>query len=163
MNASARTWFFSGFLACATMLAIAAYFQFVENLQPCPLCISQRIIVFLVGMIMLAAAIQNPAKTGIQFYSIIALLVSLSGAGVSGRHVWIQHLPPDQVPECGPGLEYIFKNFPLSKTFELLLSGTGECAEVHWTFLGLSIPGWTLVGFILLAVLSGAQYRNVRC
>ncbi|MGH8553402.1 MAG: disulfide bond formation protein B, partial [Methylococcales bacterium] len=75
----------------------------------------------------------------------------------------IQHLPPDQVPECGPGLEYIFKNFPLSKTFELLLSGTGECAEVHWTFLGLSIPGWTLVGFILLAVLSGAQYRNVRC
>ncbi|MCI0654513.1 MAG: disulfide bond formation protein B [Methylococcaceae bacterium] len=161
MHVSARSWFFFGFLACAAMLAIAAYFQFVENLQPCPLCITQRIIVFLAGMILLAAAIQNPAKTGIRVYSVIALVVSLCGAGVSGRHVWIQHLPPEQVPECGPELEYVFKNYPFSKTLELMLSGTGECAEVSWTFMGLSMPGWTLVGFILLAVLSGAQYRNI--
>jgi protein dithiol:quinone oxidoreductase len=160
MNLLARTWFFLGFLACAAMLAIAAYFQFVEDLEPCPLCISQRIIVLAVGIIMLAAAIQNPEKTGVRVYSILALLVSTFGALVSGRHVWLQHLPPDQVPECGPGLEYVFKHFPLSKTLELLLSGTGECAEVLWTFLGLSIPGWTLVGFLLLAILSGAQYRN---
>ncbi|MCI0654560.1 MAG: disulfide bond formation protein B [Methylococcaceae bacterium] len=161
MNFSARTCFFFGFLACASMLAIAAYFQFFENLEPCPLCISQRMIVFLVGITMLAAAIQNPGKTGIRVYSVLALLFSMFGASVSGRHVWLQHLPPEQVPECGPGIEYVFKHFPLTKTLELLLSGTGECAKVDWTFLGLSIPGWTLVGFVLLALLGGAQYRNV--
>lgn len=161
MNFPARTWFFLGFLACASMLAIAAYFQFVENLEPCPLCISQRILVFAVGIIMLAATIQNPGKTGTRIYSVLGLLVSVFGASVSGRHVWLQHLPPEQVPECGPGLEYVFKHFPLTKTLELLLSGTGDCAVVDWTFLGLSIPGWTLIGFVVLAVLSGAQYRNI--
>ncbi len=161
MNFSARTWFFFGFLACALMLAIAAYFQFAKGLEPCPLCITQRIIVLLAGATLLAAAIHNPATTGIRVYSMLALAISVFGALISGRHIWLQHLPPDQVPECGPGLEYIFKYFPLSKTLGLLLSGTGECAEVLWTFLGLSIPGWTLVGFLFLAVLSGAQYRNV--
>lgn len=160
MNLTARTWFFYGFLACTCMLTTAAYFQFIQELEPCPLCISQRVIVLLVGIIMLAAAIHNPAKTGIRIYSMLALLLSVLGAVVSGRHVWLQNLPPEQVPECGPGLDYVFKHFPLSKTFELLLNGTGECAEVLWTFLGLSIPGWTLAAFILLALLSGAQYRK---
>jgi protein dithiol:quinone oxidoreductase len=158
---SARTWFVFGFLTCALMLAIAVYFQFAKGLEPCPLCITQRIIVLLAGVTMLAAAIHNPATRGIRVYSIVTLVICLFGASISGRHVWLQHLPPDQVPECGPGLEYVFKYFPLSKTLELLLSGTGECAEVLWTFLGLSIPGWTLVGFLFLALLSGAQYRNV--
>ena len=161
MKLNARIWFFFGALACAAMLAIAAWFQFVQNLEPCPLCISQRVIVLAVGLIMLTAAVHNPAKTGIRVYSISAFAVSLLGAFVSGRHVWLQHLPPDQVPECGPGLAYVFKHFPLTKTLKLLLSGTGECAEVLWTFLGLSIPGWTLVAFLLLALLGGAQYRNV--
>jgi disulfide bond formation protein DsbB len=71
---------------------------------------------------------------------------------VSGRHVWIQNLPADQVPSCGPGLSYMFENFPLSKTIEAMLSGTGECADVLWTFLGLSIPAWTFVAFAALAI-----------
>ncbi|MGR9106209.1 MAG: disulfide bond formation protein B [Gammaproteobacteria bacterium] len=161
MKFSARTLFFFGFLACAAMLAIAVYFQFVKELEPCPLCISQRVLVLLTGLIMLAAVLQNPAKTGIRVYAVVASTVAIIGAFVSARHVWLQNLPPDQVPECGPGLEYVFKHFPLSKTLELLLSGTGECAEVLWTFLGLSIPAWTLVGFLFLALLGGAQYRNV--
>ncbi|MGH8477771.1 MAG: disulfide bond formation protein B [Methylococcales bacterium] len=161
MNLSARTWFFFGFLACATMLGIAVYFQFVEKLEPCPLCITQRILVFLVGIVFLAGAIQNPRETGIRVYAVVGALVALAGASVSTRHVWIQHLPPDQVPECGPGLEYVFMHFPFTKTLEFMLSGTGECAEVSWVFLGMSMPAWTLVGFIMLALLSGAQYRNV--
>lgn len=161
MNFSARTWFFLGFISCALMLGLAAYFQFVKGLAPCPLCISQRVVVLLVGIVLLAASIQNPREKGIRIYSILAAVVALIGALVSARHVWLQNLPPDEVPECGPGLEYVFKHFPLSKTFELLLSGTGECAEVLWTFLGLSIPGWTLLGFIFLALLTGAQYWNV--
>lgn len=161
MNSTARTWFFLGFFASASMLAIAAYFQFFEKLEPCPLCITQRFFVFLIGVILLAGALQNPRKIGIRVYAVMGALASLAGASVSARHVWIQHLPPDQVPECGPGLEYVFKNFPLTKTFELMLSGTGECAEVSWSFLGLSMPAWTLIGFIGLGVLSALQYWNV--
>ena len=90
------------------------------------------------------------------------LFRSLFGAGISTRHVWVQNLPPDEVPECGPGLEYVFENFPLMDTIKLMLNGTGECADVLWTFLGVSIPGWTLVAFLALAILSLLQQWNVQ-
>ena len=162
MKGSARTWFFVGFLACLAMLLTAGYFQFVKNLEPCPLCISQRVIVLVAGIIFLIAVLHDPKIYAIRIYSIIGLIAALLGAGISGRHVWLQNLPPDEVPSCGPGLEYVFKHFPLSKTIELLLSGTGECAEVLWIFLGLSIPAWTFVAFILLAVINIAQFCNAQ-
>jgi disulfide bond formation protein DsbB len=160
MNPTARTCFFLGFLACTAMLIIAAYFQFVEGLEPCPLCISQRVMVLVVGLTMLAAAVQNPAASGIRIYSLTTLFFSLFGTAIAGRHIWLQSLPPDEVPECGPGLAYIFEHFPLSSTVELLLNGTGECAEIQWTFLSLNMPGWTLIGFLLLGLLAGLQYQN---
>lgn len=160
MTFKVRTWFMIGFLACLAMLLTAGYFQFIKNLEPCPLCISQRVLILAIGLIFLIAALHNPKAYGIKIYSVLAFITSLVGVAVSGRHVWLQNLPPDQVPSCGPGLEYVFKHFPLSKTVELLLSGTGECAEILWTFLGLSIPAWTLVAFIMLATISIAQYLN---
>ncbi|WP_082081716.1 disulfide bond formation protein B [Methylocucumis oryzae] len=155
-----RLWFFWGFLACTGLLLTAMYFQLVDGLEPCPLCISQRIAVFLVGVCFLSAAIHNPKDTGIKIYALLGALAALGGASISTRHVWLQHLPPDQVPECGPGLDYVFNNFPLSATIKLLLSGTGDCAKVDWTLLGFSMPAWTLVAFLSLAVLSLAQYWN---
>lgn len=155
-----RIWFFLIFLACVGMLATGAYFQFVEGLEPCPLCISQRIAIALTGFIMLIAAIHHPKTTGINVYSTIGAIAALCGAAISTRHVWIQNLPEDEVPECGPGLEYVFENFPLIETVKLMLNGTGDCAEVVWTFLGLSIPGWTLVAFIILAIISILQIWN---
>ena len=160
MKYHARTWFFVGFLACLVMLLTAAYFQFVRHLEPCPLCISQRVLVLAVAMVLLAASIHNPGTTGVKIYSLLGLITASLGAFVSGRHIWLQNLPAEEVPSCGPGLEYVFKHFPLNKTLELLLSGTGECAEVLWTFLGLSIPGWTFTAFLLLGGLSIAQYWN---
>ena len=157
---SPRIWFTLGSLGCLSMLLIGAYFQLVEELEPCPLCISQRIAILLTGIVFLIAAIHNPERTGLKVYSILASFTALCGAAVSIRHVWLQNLPPEEVPECGPGLEYIYENFPLSETMKLMLNGTGECAEVLWTFLGLSIPGWTLVAFIMLAGLSLAQLFN---
>jgi len=142
------------------MLLTAAYFQFIVELEPCPLCISQRVLVLIVGLIMLVAVIHNPTRFGIKVYSVIATAVAICGIAVATRHVWLQNLPADEVPTCGPGLEYVFKHFPLTKTLELLLSGTGECAEVLWTFLGLSIPAWTLIAFVILGFLSIAQLRN---
>jgi protein dithiol:quinone oxidoreductase len=157
---NARAWFFLGFLACFSMLAIGAYFQLVKELEPCPLCISQRIAIFITGVVLLAGAIHNPDGYGRKMYAVLGCLSALSGAAISTRHVWLQSLPSDEVPECGPGLEYVFENFPLSETIKLMLNGTGECAEVLWTFLGLSIPGWTLVAFISLATLSLLQFWN---
>jgi len=155
-----RTWFFIGFLTCFSMLAVGAYFQLVKDLEPCPLCISQRIAIFMTGIVFLAACIHNPKTTGRKIYAIVGGLTALTGAGLSTRHVWLQNLPPEEVPECGPGLSYIFDNFPLTETLKLMLNGTGECADILWTFLGLSIPGWTLLAFLLLASISFLQYWN---
>ncbi|MCK4842964.1 MAG: disulfide bond formation protein B [Methylococcales bacterium] len=155
-----RIWFLIGFISCFLMLATGAYFQFVEELEPCPLCISQRIAILVTGLVFVIAAIHNPKASGLKVYSIMGTITALAGAAISIRHVWIQHLPPDEVPECGPGLEYVFENFPLLDTIKLMLNGTGECADILWTFLGLSIPGWTLVAFIALALLSLLQQWN---
>jgi disulfide bond formation protein DsbB len=160
INFNSRIWFLLGFLGCAALLAIGAYLQFIEEQEPCPLCISQRIAILLTGIVFLIAAVHNPGRTGIKAYSILGALVALAGASISTRHVWLQHLPPEEVPECGPGLEYVFENFPLADTIKLMLSGTGDCAEVSWTLLSLSIPEWTLIAFLMLALLSLLQIWN---
>jgi disulfide bond formation protein DsbB len=152
MKLTPRLAFLLTFLFCFFALLVAGYFQFVEELEPCPLCISQRIAILAIGLVSLLAAIHHPARTGNKVYAGLATVFAIGGMIISGRHVWIQNLPADQVPSCGPGLSYMFDNFPLSKTIEAMLSGTGECADVLWTFLGLSIPAWTLVAFAALAV-----------
>ncbi len=157
---NSRIWFIVGFISCFLMLVTGAYFQYIEELEPCPLCISQRIAILATGIIFLIAAIHNPKDFGLKIYSILGVITALCGAGISTRHVWIQNLPAEEVPECGPGLEYIFENFPIAETIKLMLNGTGECAEVLWTFLGISIPGWTLVAFLFLALLSLLQPWN---
>lgn len=157
---SARTWFFLGFISCFSMLAVGAYFQLVEEMEPCPLCISQRIAILFTGLTLLIAAIHNPAKKGVQRYGTLAGIFASAGAAISARHVWLQNLPPEDVPECSPGLSYIFENFPLSETLQLMINGTGECADILWTFLGLSIPGWTFIAFLALASLSFYQLFN---
>lgn len=155
-----RWWFLAGFFACMSLLGGGAYLQMIEGLEPCPLCISQRIAIFATGMVFLIAAVHNPERTGINRYAILGAITALCGAAISTRHVWIQHLPPDKVPECGPGLDYVFENFPLADTLKLMLSGSGDCAKVDWTLLGLSIPAWTLLAFLCLAALSLLQRWN---
>jgi disulfide bond formation protein DsbB len=157
-----RIWFFIGSVGCFSMLGIGAYLQFVEHLEPCPLCISQRIALFSLGIIFLVGAIHNPAQAGVKIYSILAALVAAAGGSISTRHIWIQHLPPNEVPECGPGLEYVFENFPLAETIKLMLNGTGDCAKVDWTLLGLSIPELTLMAFLGFATLSLLQIWNIK-
>jgi len=151
---SPRGLFLFGFLFCTLMLAVAGYFQFVDHLEPCPLCILQRLFTLLVGGVMLLAVLHNPKKVGVRIYGLLAGSVALIGASVSARHLWLQNLPADQVPSCGPGLNFIVENFPLNEALNMVLRGSGECAEVLWTFMGISIPGWTLAAFSLLAVLA---------
>jgi disulfide bond formation protein DsbB len=156
-----RFWFLLGSLGCVFLLSMGAYFQFNQGLEPCPLCISQRIAIFLTGLVFMVAVAHNPKEQkGINRYAIFGALTALGGASISTRHVWIQHLPPDQVPECKPALEYMLQNFPLIETIKLMLSGTGDCAKVDWTMLGFSMPAWTLVAFLMLASLSLLQIWN---
>lgn len=164
MMFSQRWLFAGGFALCVVLLATALYFQHVMGLEPCPLCIFQRIFVIALGAIMLVAAIHNPGRLWRRVYGAGMLVFALLGVVVAGRHVWLQSLPPDQVPECGPGLEYMLQSFPLVQALELVFRGSGECAEVQWTFLGLSIPAWTLVifaGILLAAIFTLFSRRGI--
>lgn len=158
MPKTARAWFFIGFLFCVSLIGAALYLQHVQGLDPCPLCISQRIAVMAAGAVFLAAAVHNPASRGIRIYAVIGGAVSLAGAAIAARHVWLQHLPADEVPACGPGLDYMFQNFPFTQTLKFMLSGTGDCAKVDWTLLGLSMPTWTLFSFLALAGACALQF-----
>lgn len=102
------------------------------------------------GLFMLIAALHNPGRTGFRIYAGLAAIAALGGASISVRHVWLQHLPPDEVPACGPGIDYMFENFPLGDLLHAMLNGTGDCAKVDWTLLGLSMPVWVLICFIVI-------------
>jgi len=152
---SQRSMFAAAFVACLVLMGAALTMQYVLNLEPCPLCIIQRVLVIALALVALAAALQNPSTTGRRAYGVLVLVLGVLGVIVAGRHVWLQNLPADQVPECGPGLEYLLDAFPLMEALDIVFRGSGECADVQWVFLGLSIPGWTLVvftGFTLFGV-----------
>lgn len=149
--------FLAGFLTCLAMLLIAGYFQFIENMEPCPLCILQRVMVLVAGLIFLVGAIHNPVNTGRRLYGFLLTVAAGIGASISARHVWLQSLPADQTPSCGPGLNFMLENFPISQALDLVLRGSGECAEVSWRLLGLSIPGWTLVAFVAMILVGLIQ------
>lgn len=149
-----RLLFCAGFVACVVLMAIALYFQHVMLLEPCPLCILQRVAVIAIGIVFLVGAIHDPARSGRRVYAALSLLIAATGAVIAGRHVWLENLPEDQIPACGPGLEYILDTFPLMQALEVILRGSGECAEVAWSLFGISIPGWTLIAFIAFACLS---------
>ena len=143
-----RTLYALGFLACVAMMGIAVYyFQRFLGLEPCPLCILQRVAVIALGTVLLVAALHSPRGWGVRVYGALVTLVAGMGAAVAARQVWLQSLPKDQVPDCGPGLDYILQTFPATKALSLILHGSGECAEVQWQFLGVSIAGWSLVAF----------------
>jgi len=143
-----RSWYLMVAVSCISLLAYALYKQHVDFLDPCPLCIIQRVGFIWMGVFALLAAVHYPGTAGRKVYSWIIVLGAVFGAAVAGRHVWMQHLPADQVPECGPGLNYMLENFPLQETFSSVFFGSGSCAEVYWSFLGLSMPTWALIWFL---------------
>lgn len=136
-----------GFLACAAAMLVALFFQHVMGLEPCPLCIFQRVVVIVLGGVFLLATLHGPGISGRKIYGALLSLITLTGIGLAGRHLWLQYAPHEELA-CGPGLEYMLQIMPLQEVLADVLKGTGECAEIAWTFLGVSIPGWTLVGLL---------------
>lgn len=147
---NSRMGYIAGAAICASLLGFGLYLQYVDGQDPCPLCIFQRVAFIALGLVFVTAALHGPRKAGAVGYAVAGGICALTGAGLAARHVWLQHLPADQVPACGPGLAYMLEQFPLMRMLEKVLSGSGECAEAGWKFLGLTIAGWSLVWFVLL-------------
>lgn len=143
-----------------TAMAYALYLQHYQHFEPCPLCIFQRVALMGAGIVALLAALHNPGLTGRRVYAGLTAIPVLGGLGVASRHVWLQHLPPDDVPACGPGLDYWLDTFPLREVVMKVLHGSGECAKIDWTFLGFSMPEWNLVlfgGLLVVCVWQGVR------
>ncbi len=150
------------FLGCATLLAIAFYLEFVVGMEPCPLCQTQRICVGLVGLIALIAFIHNPRHWGRRVYALIGLVFALGGAYFASRQLWLQSLPPDQVPACGPtNLSYMLDAWPFMDVLKVMLQGSGNCAEVDKVF-GVTIPLWNLLAFGGMALVNLWQLARRR-
>ena len=149
--------FVSGFLFLASVIgmAFALYLEHVQGFEPCPLCVFQRVGLIALGVVSLIAFIHNPASNIMKrVYALLGSVGILWSAGVAARHVWLQNLPPDQVPSCGPGLDYLVDALPLKSVLSQVLSGSGECAVVDWSFLGQSLPVWSFLFFAVLALVS---------
>jgi len=151
------------FVICASLLGFGLYLEHSVGLEPCPLCIFQRVAYIVIALFALIAVIHNPRKLFERIYTGLILITSLCGAGIAGRQVWLQHLPEDKIPECGPGLEYMLDAFPLTDALRMILSGSGECAEVQWTFLSFSIAEWSIlcfIGFVIASVMMLIRQKN---
>jgi disulfide bond formation protein DsbB len=159
---TAPRWLFLDlFLYCLMMMLVAMiYFQHYLSLDPCPLCVMQRVFVISTAVIVMLAFLHNPGVPGRKVYSVLAMLPTLAGIATSLRHVWLQSLPKDKLPECGPGLDYLMNVFSYVEALQKVFLGSGECGDVLWSFLGLTIPGWTLVAFLVL--LAGECYQLFR-
>jgi disulfide bond formation protein DsbB len=149
-----------GALICAALMAFALYAQHGLGLEPCPLCVFQRLAVIAVGVLFALAWLHGAGSTGSRVYGVLILLAAAGGALVAGRQIWLQSLPPDEVPACGPGLDYIMDAFPIGEALAMVFSGSGECAEVSWSFLGVSMPGWVLAWLLALGL--GGFWGNWR-
>ena len=141
----------TGFLISVLLIVYVLYTQYVLGLEPCPLCILQRVAVITLGLSFLLLAVRPPQRKQSKFLaSLLLVMISSAGVGIAARHVWIQNLPPETVPGCGPGLDFMIANFPLSEVLEMVFSGSGECAEISWSFAFLSMPAWALIWLIVL-------------
>lgn len=146
------------FLTSVIGMSFALYLQHYQNLEPCPLCIFQRVGLMVMGFFALIAALHNPKPLWLRrVYSVLATIGMLWSVGVASRHVWIQHLPPQDVPACGPGLDYWMQTFPLQSVIQKVLHGSGECAKVDWTLFGWSLPHWALLFFVALLLVNLCQ------
>jgi protein dithiol:quinone oxidoreductase len=151
-----------GLLALALtglMVGGAQYMEHVLAQDPCPLCLMQRLWTMLAGAAVLVGLAHNPRLVA---YPVTALGCTLVGAGFSVRQLWLQHLPADQVPACTPDMAYMIDAFPLADIVRAMTYGTGNCAKVTWTLLGISIAGWALLGFIALALAIASWLKSLR-
>ncbi len=144
---SGRLAYLWGSIIPFALVAFGLYIQLKHTLEPCPLCISQRIAFMALGLIFFIAVIHNPVGLWRKVHAALQFIAAAAGAGIALRHIWIQSHADEVMAECGAGFDYIFERFPFRKAVELVFKGTGECSAIDWTMLGLTIPQWSLIAF----------------
>jgi disulfide bond formation protein DsbB len=150
---SYRVSFLVGFLICAGLLGFALFAEHFWGMFPCPLCIFQRVGFLVMAVFFLIGGLHAPQTRARWIYTAGVFVGGAFGIAVAGRHLWIQSLPADQVPSCGPPLDYMFNVFPFAKVLRMVFTGSGECARVE-PILGLPMPAWTLFWFVILVALA---------
>lgn len=143
-----------GFVLCFGIVALALVIQTTYKLEPCPLCITQRTVFMGLGVLFLISTFIPSANIFKKILAALQLLTALGGAGVAIRHWYLQANRESMIADCGVGFDYMFENFPLQKAFKLLFRGTGDCAAIDWTFLGLTLPQLGLISFLGFAALA---------
>lgn len=151
---NAHPWALINVSVAGALLAGALFFEFILGLAPCPLCMMQRLWFVLAAVVSYLSLLHNP-RLGI--YPALTMVCTLIGGGFSIRQMWLQNLPADQAPSCGPDLAYMLDAFPLSDILIAMTRGTGDCAEVAWSLIGIPLPGWALVGFLAMTVVAFMQ------
>lgn len=154
---SVKVCFFVGFLVSSIVLGVGIYLEISMSLAPCPLCQLQRLCLLLVGTMFLLSTLLDPKKLAIKITAFLALLFVCLGIFVAGRHLYLQSLPAGEAPTCAAGLDYLLNTLPIAEVIKVTLRGNDICAEISWRFLGLSIPAWALVFFVLLGILGFVQ------
>ena len=160
--ASERKIDFLIFIACISLLGVAFYMQYIMGLSPCYLCVTQRFFIAIIGLFSLLAFIHN---RGPRIYGSMIALSAIIGGYFASKQLWLQSLPPEKIPACGPPADYLFDTFNFGEAIKILIQGDGNCAAIQWTFISLSIPGWTLICFIAIATLSVLKIirNNKKC
>lgn len=149
---SNRWLYLGGALFSGSLIGFALFLQYVKHEDPCPLCMVQRVIFIALLIVFALAALHGPKRVGERIYAALIALLALVGVGVAARHIWLQNLPKDQVPACGPGLDYMLEVMPMAEVLKQLMHGSGECAAKGWIFLTLGIPEWSLLCYLTLGV-----------
>jgi disulfide bond formation protein DsbB len=158
---SSRTVFLFIAISCALLMGYALFSQYVLNYQPCMLCMVQRVFVCLVGIFALIAAIHGAGRVGRRVYGILTALSAFGGAYIAARHVYLQHLPPEELDGCAPSFEYALENYSILKFLGTIFIRDQDCGVIDWTFLGLSMPTWTFACFVVLFFVAlWAGFRN---
>ena len=160
MSTNRRLLNFAGFIACVALLGYAYYTQYELGLEPCPLCIFQRIGIAALGVVFLIAGLHNPRKWGASVYTVLIAVASLATVGVAIRHLYVQSLPPGTIPACGAPLDVLLQFTPVTEVIRKVLTGSGECSQVNWKFLGLAMPAWVLICALALGALG--VFTNTR-
>jgi len=142
------------FIGCAGLLGSAIFIEPFSSMDPCPMCMMQRVVFCAIGLCALLACLHNPDFIGQKVYAGLTTILSVAGASVAMRQLWLQSLPEEQVPACGPGIDYMLEVFPILEVIEMAIRGTGDCAKVQWTLMNISIPGWSLLAFIGMSLLA---------
>ncbi len=159
---NSRSYFLLQALGCFGLLVFGYYLQFYQHQLPCPLCIVQRFVFIFIILISGLAAFFRLRRGGKLFFSALCLLLSLGGAIVASRHVWLQLHPELFNSACGPDLSYMLNTLPFSEALKLLFAGSGDCVKITWRFLGLSIAMWSLVCFVFLLMTNTLLFRSAR-